>query len=125
MAVYAAMVDNMDWNIGRVLQKLKEIGKEENTLVIFLSDNGASAEINNQTPDIPAGPMDSYRTYDLEWANASNAPFRKFKIYTHEGGINTPFIAKWPGNIKPNTINRAPGHVMDIMPTVCELAGID
>jgi arylsulfatase len=125
MAVYAAMVDNMDWNIGRVLKKLQEIGKSENTLVIFLSDNGASAEINNQTPDIPPGPMDSYRTYDLEWANASNTPYRKFKIDIYEGGTCTPFIVKWPGHIKPHSINRAPGHIMDIMPTLCDLAGID
>jgi len=125
MAVYAAMVDNMDWNIGRVLQKLTEMGKEENTLVIFLSDNGACAEINNQTPDIPPGPMDSYRTYDLEWANAGDTPLRKFKRYTYEGGVCAPFIVKWPRHIEPGSINRAPGHIIDIMPTLCDLAGID
>jgi len=125
MAVYAAMVDRMDQNIGRVLAKLRELGKEQDTIVLFLSDNGACAEINNQTPDIPPGPMESYRTYDVGWANASNTPFRKYKRWTHEGGICTPLIVKWPDQIKPGVINRAPGHIMDLMPTFCELAGID
>ena len=125
MAVYAAMVDRMDQNIGRVLRKIHELGKEENTLVLFLSDNGACAEINNQTPDIPPGPMNSYRTYDVAWANAGSTPFRKFKRWTHEGGICTPLIIMWPRVIKAGTMCRAPGHVMDLMPTFCELAGED
>ena len=125
MAVYAAMVDNMDVNIGRVLKKLRDLGKADNTLVLFLSDNGACAEINNQTPDIPPGPMDSYRTYDLEWANAGDTPFRKFKRDTYEGGICTPLIAKWPKHIEPKSLNREPAHIIDLMPTFCELAGIE
>ena len=123
MAVYAAMVDRMDQNIGRVLDKIRELGEEDNTLIVFLSDNGACAEINNQTPDIPPGPMNSYRTYDVSWANAGDTPFRKFKRWTYEGGICTPLVVKWPGVAKRNTICRAPGHVMDLMPTLCELAG--
>ncbi len=125
MAVYAGMVDRMDQNIGRLLNKLRELDNEKNTLVIFLSDNGACAEINNQTPEIPPGPMDSYRTYDVAWANAGDTPFRKFKQWTHEGGICTPYILKWPGVADANTICRAPAHVMDLMPTLCELAGAD
>lgn len=125
MAVYAAMVDRMDQNIGRVLRKIQELGEEENTLVLFLSDNGACAEINNQTPDILPGPMNSYRTYDVAWANAGDTPFRKFKRWTYEGGICTPLIVKWPRVVKAGTICRAPGHVMDLMPTFCELAGAD
>lgn len=121
MAVYAGMVDRMDQNIGRVLAKVRELGKEENTLVLFLSDNGACAEINNQTPDIPPGPMVSYRTYDVPWANAGDTPFRKFKRWTYEGGICTPLIARWPAAIKSGTICRSSAHVMDIMPTLCEL----
>lgn len=123
MAVYAAMVDRMDQNIGRVLGRIRELGEEDHTLVLFLSDNGACAEINNQTPDIPPGPMESYRTYDVSWANAGDAPFRKFKRWTHEGGICTPLIVKWPKVIEAGTIIRAPGHVIDLLPTFCELAG--
>ena len=123
MAVYAAMVDRMDQNIGRVLKKIRELGKKQNTLVMFLSDNGACAEINNQTPDIPSGPMNSYRTYDVAWANAGDTPFRKFKRWTYEGGICTPLIVKWPAVINRETICRSPGHVMDLMPTFCELSG--
>lgn len=123
MAVYAAMVDRMDQNIGRVLQKIRDLGEEDNTLVIFLSDNGACAEVNNQTPDIDPGPMESYRTYDLPWANAGDTPFRKFKRDTYEGGICTPLIVKWPAVIKAGSIERSPGHVIDLMPTFCELAG--
>ena len=125
MAVYAAMIERMDRNIGRILNKLRELGKEENTLVLFLSDNGACAEAWHATPDVPPGPIDSYRTVDLPWANASNTPFRKFKRFTYEGGISTPLIARWPGRIKSGTITHQVGHVMDIMPTFCELAGIE
>ena len=123
MAVYAAMVDRMDQNIGRVLEKIREIGEEDETLVLFLSDNGACAEVNHQTPDIPPGPMQSYRTYDAPWANAGDTPFRKFKRWTHEGGICTPLIVKWPKAIEADALQRAPGHVIDLMPTFCEIAG--
>ena len=75
--------------------------------------------------DIPPGPMNSFRTYDIAWANAGDTPFRKFKRWTHEGGICTPLIVKWPRVLKAGTICRAPGHVMDLMPTFCELAGAD
>ncbi len=125
MAVYAAMVDNMDVNIGRVLKKLRDIGKADDTLVLFLSDNGACAEVNNQTPDIPPGPMDSYRTYNVGWANAGDTPFRKFKRDTYEGGICTPLIAKWPKHIEPNSLSREPAHIIDLMSTFCELAGFE
>ncbi|PHR87072.1 MAG: arylsulfatase [Blastopirellula sp.] len=124
MAVYAAMIDRMDQNIGRLLKKIKELGEEDNTIVLFLSDNGACAEINNQTPKVPPGPIDSYRTYDVAWANASDTPFRKFKQKTHEGGICTPLIVKWPTAIKPGMITRQAGHVIDLQATFCELAGI-
>ena len=128
MAVYAAMIDRVDQNIGRLLQKLYQLGKEDNTLVLFLSDNGACSEDARGFPsketDIPPGPMESYRTVDLPWANASDTPFRKFKLWTHEGGIATPLIARWPKVIEERgTLTRQVGHVMDIMPTLCEIAG--
>ncbi|MHC4250263.1 MAG: arylsulfatase [Planctomycetota bacterium] len=125
MAVYAAMIDRMDRNIGRVLDTLRELGKEKDTLVLFLSDNGACAEAWHATPDVPPGPVDSYRTVDLPWANASDTPFRKFKRWTYEGGIATPLVARWPGTIERGTITSQVGHVIDIMPTLCEVAGIE
>ena len=125
MAVYAAMIDRMDRDIGRILDKLRELDKEKNTLVLFLSDNGACAEKWHATPDVPPGPIDSYRTVDLPWANASDTPFRKFKRYTYEGGIATPLIACWPGVIKKGTITSQVGHVIDVLPTLCEVAGIE
>ena len=125
MAVYAAMVDRMDQQIGRLLTTLRDLNEADNTLVLFLSDNGACAELNNQTPDIPPGPMNSYRTYDVAWANASNTPFRRFKRDTYEGGICTPLVASWPNVIRSAAITRDVGHVVDFMPTFCELASID
>ena len=128
MAVYAAMIDRVDQNIGRLLQKLYQLGKEDNTLVLFLSDNGACAEDARDFPTEEAhilpGPMESYRTVDLPWANASDTPFRKFKQWTHEGGIATPLIARWPKVIEERgTLTHQVGHVMDIMPTLCDIAG--
>lgn len=123
MAVYAAMIDRMDRNIGRLIRKLEETGQLENTLIMFLSDNGGCAESFNLTPDIDPGPVESFRTLDLPWANATNTPFRKFKRRDHEGGISTPFIAHWPGVIPPGRINHDVAHVIDVMPTLLELAG--
>lgn len=125
MAVYAAMIDRLDQNIGRVMDKLRELGCADNTLVLFLSDNGACAEAVHATPDVPPGPMESYRTVDAPWANVSNTPFRSFKMFVHEGGIATPLIAYWPGRIQdPGAVRTEIGHVIDIMPTLCELAGV-
>ena len=124
MAVYAAMIESMDRNIGRLLARLREIGAEENTLVLFLSDNGGCAERLHLTPDAPPGPMESYHTVDAPWANASNAPFRKYKSWNHEGGIATPMIASWPAVIeRGGGIVHDPGHVIDLLPTCLELAG--
>ena len=126
MAVYAAMIDRMDQGIGRILAKVRELGHQENTLVIFLSDNGGCAENVNKTPDIPPGPLASYRTVDQPWANASNTPFRKYKSWDHEGGICTPFIVSWPKVIKEGgTISRQVGHIIDVMATCCDVAGAE
>ncbi len=123
MAVYAAMIDRLDQNIGRLLAKIRELGEEENTLVLFLSDNGASDEERTSTPDIPPGPVDSYHTVDLPWANLSNTPFRKFKRWNHEGGISTPLIAYWPRVIQGGEITFQTGHLIDVMATCADVAG--
>ena len=116
-----------------------------NTLVLFLSDNGGCAEeigpegraqhfprrtrdgrpirLGNAA-DILPGPEDTYASYGLEWAHASNTPFRLYKSFVHEGGIATPFIARWPGVIRAGTINRQVGHVIDLMPTLLAAAGV-
>ena len=124
MAVYAAMVDRLDQNIGRVLDKLRDLGKEENTLVIFLTDNGGCAEEIHNTPHLPPGGLDSYQTVGAAWANASNTPFRLFKDFDHEGGIATPFIVSWPAGIeRPGRIlHDEVGHLIDFMPTFVDLA---
>jgi len=123
MAVYAAMIDRMDQGIGRVMDAIRRLGREQNTVVIFLSDNGGCAEHVDLTPDVPPGPVNSYKTVDAPWANASNTPFRRFKAFDHEGGIATPCVVSWPSVIKKGSISRDVGHVIDFMPTLIELAG--
>jgi arylsulfatase len=147
MAVYAAMVESMDRGVGRILDALRDRGVERDTLVIFLSDNGACAEnVRPEWYDVPSrtrdgrpvrvgndpsrtpGPEAVYQSYGPAWANASNTPFRRFKHWTEEGGISAPFIARWPGGgmaaAPGGRIERdAVGHVIDVMPTLVELAG--
>jgi len=126
MAVYAAQISRLDWNIGRVLRKVKELGQEEDTLVMFLSDNGGCAEegIKGEKP-VPPGPADSFTSYGRRWANASNTPFRLYKHWVHEGGIATPFIAYWPSVIKQaGSLHRDRAHIIDLMATVLEVAGV-
>lgn len=126
MAVYAAQVSELDTAIGRVLKTLKQTGRDKNTLVIFLSDNGAAAEDPNRSlPGAKLGTRESYEGYRLEGANVSCTPFRKTKKYTHEGGISTPFIVSWPGGIaKPQRgkLNREIGTILDLMPTFLDVA---
>ena len=122
MAVYAAMIDRVDQNLGRLFAKVKELGEWDNTLIMFLTDNGACSEQPNTTPDIPPGPVESYRTVSVGWANASNTPYRKFKSTDYEGGIRTPFIAHWPGVIKPGMTNQV-GHIIDISATFRDITG--
>jgi arylsulfatase len=127
MAAYAAQIDRMDQNIGRLLRKLDSMGVADNTLVLFLSDNGSAAEdwINDQNPE---GVRPGGRTCKLAagppWANVSVTPFRFYKQWTHEGGISTPFVARWPGEISPGTISHEVGHVMDLLPTCLDAAGV-
>jgi arylsulfatase len=131
MAVYAAQIERMDYGIGKVLDKIKEIGDEENTLVMFLADNGGCAEggpigFDNRKNGLPPGGVDSYMSYGLSWANASNTPFRRYKHWVHEGGIATPLIAYWPAVIKnAGSLTRQPGHIIDIMATCLDVAGIE
>ncbi|MBI1247888.1 sulfatase-like hydrolase/transferase [bacterium] len=130
--IYGAQVQCLDQNVGRLVAKLKELGQFDNTLFLFLSDNGCSAEggpggFSRGKPNAPIGTGLSYASVGLEWANASDTPFRKFKIDTREGGISTPLIAHWPKGINlPNGKSRlvnAPGHVIDILPTLAEVGG--
>lgn len=133
MAVYSAMIDRMDQGIGRVLRKLNSMGAEENTLIVFLSDNGASHEIRDDSywpanePGTMPGEPGSYVTYEKPWANYCNTPFRKFKRYTHEGGIATPLIVRWLDKTgrKGRIDHRTVGHIVDLMPTFLDAAGAD
>lgn len=129
MASYAAQIDRMDQNIGRVLDRLEERGEMDNTLVLFLSDNGGCAEdwINRQNPKgVKPGGRECKLAYGLPWAQVSNTPFRLYKRWVHEGGISTPLIAHWPNQIKNagRTSNEV-GHVIDIMATCLDAAGAE
>lgn len=125
MAVYAAQVDRMDRGIGRILDRLRALGIEDNTLVLFLSDNGGDAEeIDESKPGALPGEPDSNVGYGRGWSNVSNTPFRRHKRYVHEGGVSTPLIARWPVGIsRRGVLERASGHVIDILPTCLEVAG--
>jgi arylsulfatase len=125
MAVYAAQIDRMDRSIGRVLTKIRAMGQEDNTLILFLADNGGCAEkVERGEKGAITGSPDSYTSYGLPWANASNTPFRSFKHWVHEGGIATPLIAYWPAAIRNGgKFNREPSHLIDIMATCVDISG--
>lgn len=146
MAVYAAQVDRMDQGVGQVLQSLRELEIEENTLVVFFSDNGGCAEFLEEDgwarfyptetldggrvqlgnlPNLSPGGAETFMSYGLPWANVSNAPFRLYKRWVHEGGISTPMIVQWPSVIKESAIEHTPCHIIDILPTFLEIAGVD
>jgi arylsulfatase len=143
MATYAAMIDQMDRGIGRIIDAIDAQGERDNTLIVFLSDNGGCAEeigtegrgggfpLQTQSgqpirlgndPAIDPGPDDTFASYGLEWAGMSNTPFRRFKSFVHEGGIATPLIVSWSGRIA-HRVTHEPGHIIDLMPTLLELAG--
>ena len=128
MEVFAAMLDRVDQNIGRLLKRLEEQGKLDNTLVLFLSDNGACAETpapwDNIDPNAPVGSVATFIDYGPSWAAVGNTPLRKWKTESFEGGICTPLVAHWPAGMKPQSgYHREPVHVIDIMPTVLDIAG--
>lgn len=125
MAVYAAQVDELDQAIGRILRALEKSKQLDNTLILFLSDNGATSrggvmgqgafsELNAR------GVLNS--TYGSGWSNLSNTPFRRYKMETHAGGTIAPFIIHWPKRIRETGVRRQPAHIMDIMPTCLEVA---
>ena len=141
MQTYAAMVDRMDQSIGTLINALKRLGHYEDTLILFLSDNGGCAEFMAEDgwakffpdhtndgrkitmgniPNLRPGDELTYQSYDKPWANVSNAPFRLFKHYVHEGGISTPLIAHWPKRIKQSVIAHQACHVVDILPTILQ-----
>ncbi len=124
MAVFAAMIDRMDQNIGRIVEKLKQSGQLENTLIMYLSDNGSCPFDSNRDFEVPPGPANSYRTLCAAWANVGNTPFKYFKQFGHEGGSRTHFIVHWPEKIKKGSITDQPGHLVDIYPTLLDVAGI-
>ncbi|VGO18578.1 arylsulfatase [Pontiella sulfatireligans] len=124
MAVFAGMIDCMDQNVGRVLDKLEAMNALDNTLVLFFSDNGSCPYNRNKTKKVSPGGADSYRSLSAQWANVGNTPFRYFKQYGHEGGARTHFIAHWPEAIQSG-INPTLAHVVDLYPTFLELAGAE
>jgi len=159
MEVYAAMIDSMDQTVAKLVSTLKDLDRFDNTLILFIADNGGCAEENGsrgeadpkenlgamdpkelqfdmvpkKTRDgwkvrrgvgVMPGPPDTYVAYGLEWANASNTPFREYKHWVHEGGIATPLIAHWPAGIsRKGDLESTPGHLIDIMATCVELSG--
>jgi len=145
MAVHAAMVDCLDQNVGKMIDALRKSGELENTLIVFLSDNGASPEQparfgpgfdrSGTTRDgrkiefpvdkeVMPGPQTTHAGIGPQWANVSCTPFRYWKSKEHEGGISTPFIAYWPEKItNENSVNNEPAHIIDLMATCIDIAG--
>ncbi|MFO0941526.1 MAG: arylsulfatase [Pirellulales bacterium] len=142
MAVFAAMVESVDIGVGRIVDQLSKTGQLENTLILFLSDNGACYEWGpfgfdgvsrkgtttlHRGDDLQKiGGKNTHQSYGSGWANLGNTPFRMYKHFTYEGGLCTPFIAHWPNGIKPSsTWVRDPAHVMDVLPTILDVTGAE
>jgi len=124
MAVFAAMMYRMDLNIGRLVKWLKDNGEYDNTIILYLSDNGSCPYDSNRDFNHPPGPADSYRTLSAAWANVGNTPFRYFKQFGHEGGCHTQLIVHWPGIIDEGSMTGQPGHLVDLFPTLLEATGV-
>lgn len=157
MEVYAAQIDRMDQGIGRIVKALRDTGQFDNTLIVFLADNGGCAEELGggsdswvkkmvdrgarvgtthtrdgrpvrfgNSPDIIPGAEDTYSSYGSPWANVSDAPFRKYKHWIHEGGISTPFIVHWPEGIEAKgDLRHQSAQLPDVMATFLEVAGVE
>ncbi|MSU57931.1 MAG: arylsulfatase [Pedosphaera sp.] len=128
MAVHAAMVDRMDHEIGRVLDQLRAMKALDNTIILFLSDNGASAEQmirgDGHDSSAPVGSAKSFLGIGPGWSTVANTPLRFHKSWVHEGGISTPLIVHWPAGIKAQgELRTNPGHLVDLAPTLLEIAG--
>ena len=128
MSIHAAMVDRMDREVGRVLDQVRAMGAWDNTVIIFASDNGASAEMmirgDGHDPQAAPGSADTFLCLGPGWSTVSNTPFRRHKTWVHEGGISTPLIVQWPSGIPArNEYRHDICHMIDFVPTVLELAG--
>ncbi|WP_281612580.1 arylsulfatase [Flammeovirga sp. SubArs3] len=127
MEVYAAQIDRMDQGVGQIIQFLEEKGDLENTIIMFLSDNGGNKEPEGQLMNVAdmkdIGGKTFNQSYRRNWANVSNTPFRLYKSSNHEGGISTPLIVHWPSKIRMAGVSQQSGHVLDILPTLMELTG--
>jgi arylsulfatase A-like enzyme len=152
MEVYAAQVDRMDQGIGKVLDTLERLGRLDNTLVVFLSDNGGCAEemppdsvkqfvtafvpmkettregetvVPGNVPGLMPGGEATYMSYGRSWAHLSNTPFREYKHWVHEGGIATPLVARWPRGLSADggSLHRQPYQLTDVLPTLLHAAG--
>jgi arylsulfatase A-like enzyme len=131
MEVYAAMIDRMDQGIGKVLEKVKQLKKDDNTIILFISDNGAEGSnytLGGRGKRLNSGPVGTSGSFDYiykQWAQVSNSPFRSYKNNMHEGGIASPFIAWYPSKVKAKgKIVKGTGHLIDLAPTFYELAGV-
>jgi arylsulfatase len=127
MAIYAAMIDTMDRSVGTLVNGLRERGELDNTLILFVSDNGGNAESGPNGRYEGTNPGDAHSNVFLgqNWATLNNTPFRKWKHHVHEGGSATPLIAHWPSGIAASqrgTLNHQPGHVIDLLPTLISVA---
>ena len=128
MAIHAAMIDRMDHEIGRVVEQLRQMNALDNTLILSLSDNGASAEMmvrdDGHDPDAPPGSAATHLCLGPGWSSTANTPLRRHKTWVEEGGISTSLILHWPRGIKARgELRNTPGHVIDLVPTFLELAG--
>lgn len=129
LAIHAAMVDQMDREIGRLCEQLQRMNAWENTLFLFLSDNGASAEImvrgDGHDPQASPGSAATFLCLGPGGASVANTPFRRHKTWVHEGGIATPLVAHWPRGIRtPGAWRHQPAHVIDLVPTLLETLGV-
>lgn len=127
MEVFAAMVDSVDQNIGRLIQHLKAKGVYDNTLIMLCSDNGACPFERTRGKEYPPWDSRSYWLYDVGWAHAGNTPFRWYKQNQHEGGISSPLIAHWPDGLTAakGSIDHQPGHLIDLLATCMDVAKAD
>jgi len=127
MATYAAMVDRMDRNIGRLIDHLRQTGQLENTLLVFCSDNGACPFERTKRKQYDPWDSRSYWTYDEGWAHMGNTPYRWYKQNQHEGGVRSPMVVHWPAGLEvaAGSLSRQPAHLIDLMATFTDVAEAD